>query len=310
MSNCKELEESYGNAMRAVCPGGFKLQEGKMVTESGISALDSLLDKVYRDTGFDFREYKRGTITRRLERRLHATGAKTYPDYMQFLDVHQEEYESLIDYLTINVSGFFRNPYTFQQISSLVLPELVSGKRAKGQQNLRFWSTACACGQEPYSIAILITDFLRNSLKDFDISIYATDISRYGLHRAKAGVYSPNEVVGLSPTTLANYFTRQSEDYVVNGAIRQMVRFSYFDLASRATPHFGSMDCIFCCNVLIYLQKSLQEKVLEMLYDSLAIPGYLILGEAETPTNNLDGKLDCLDSKVKIYEKNGESDNI
>ena len=82
-----------------------------------------------------------------------------------------------------------------------------------------------------------------------------------------------------------------------------MVRFSYFDLTSTAGPPFASMDCIFCCNVLIYLQKQLQEKVLTMLYDSLAVPGYLVLGEVETPTSNFIGKLECLDSKARIYKK-------
>ena len=82
-----------------------------------------------------------------------------------------------------------------------------------------------------------------------------------------------------------------------------MLHFSYFDLASTIEPPFVNLDCIFCCNVLIYLQKQLQERVLEMLYNSLATPGYLILGEVETPTGNLRGKVECLDSKAKIYKK-------
>ena len=95
--------------------------------------LDALLEKVYRDGGHDFRSYRRGTVTRRLERRLHATGVKTYLEYMQFLDAYPEEYQRLTDYLTISVSDFFRSPYTFQQVAGLVLPELVSQKRARGE---------------------------------------------------------------------------------------------------------------------------------------------------------------------------------
>ncbi|MBA7566714.1 hypothetical protein ES708_08409 [subsurface metagenome] len=93
-----------------------------IVTGSDTTALDSLLEKVYRDTGYDFREYKRGTVTRRLERRLHATGTKTYLDYMEFLDAHPEEYHKLVDDLIIKVSGFFRSPYTFQRVTRLILP--------------------------------------------------------------------------------------------------------------------------------------------------------------------------------------------
>ncbi len=274
------------------------------VSDRDIRALDLLLEKVYRNAGYDFRDYKRGTVTRRLERRLHATGAKTYRDYMQFLDAHSEEYQRLADDLSIKVSGFLRSPYAFEQVASLVLPELISRKR-----ELRFWSTACARGEEPYSIAILLAEFLGNQRQDFDISIHATDISRQTLQEAQAGVYSPKDIEGLTPTLRENYFTPHNKGYVVKADIRQMVNFSYFDLTSTIRQPFGDMDCIFCCNVLIYLQSQLQERVLNMLYDSLATPGYLILGEAETPTSSLNDKLECLDTKAKIYKKNGRDND-
>ena len=94
----------------------------KVITEGDTTTLDLLLEKVYRDGGYDFREYRRGTVARRLERRLYAAGAKTYLDYMSFLDAHPEEYRRLAEYLTIKTSGFFRSPYTFQQITREVLP--------------------------------------------------------------------------------------------------------------------------------------------------------------------------------------------
>jgi len=282
---------------------GFDIEN--MVVKNEATALDSLLEKVYRDTGYDFREYKRGTVTRRLERRLHATGAKTYLDYMRFLDAHPGEYHKLADDFTIKVSGFFRSPYTFQQVARLVLPELVAYKTKQGERELRFWSTACARGEEPYSIAILLAEFLGNRRQDFNISIYATDISRQALQEAQAGVYSPKDVEGLTPTVLESYFTRCDKSYVVSSSIRQMVSFSYFDLTSTIRQPFVGVDCIFCCSVLIYLQSQLQERLLSMLYDSLAAPGYLILGEVETPTSSLNERLECLDARAKIYKKNG-----
>jgi len=281
-----------------------------MVTGGDTTALDSLLEKVYRGTGYDFQEYKRGTVTRRLERRLYATGAKTYLDYMEFLDAHPEEYHKLADDLTIKVSGFFRSPYTFQQVARLVLPELTSFKRNRGEWELRLWSTACARGEEPYSIAILLAEFLGDRRQDFNISIYATDVSRQALQEAQAGVYPPEDVKGLTPTVLENYFTGYDKGYVVNSSISQMVSFSYFDLTSTIRQPFVGVDCIFCCNVLIYLQSQLQERVLGMLYDSLATPGYLILGEVETPTSSLNAKLEYLDTKAKIYKKNEGGDDV
>ena len=289
---------------------GIMLAAGKqdsymasMIAKSDSTALDLLLEKVYRDGGYDFREYKRGTVTRRLERRLRAAGARTYLDYMGFLDVHPEEYQRLAEDLTIKTSGFFRSPYTFQQITREVLPELVVRKIKQRERRLRVWSTACAQGEEPYSIAILLAEFLGHRLWDFDISIYATDISRQALHEAQAGIYSAKDIEGVAATVLENYFTHRSQSYVVRSDIRRMLRFSYFDLTSTARRPCTGLDCIFCCNVLIYLRGALQERVLGMLYNSLATPGYLILGEVETPPSSLSDKLECLDSKAKIYRK-------
>jgi len=273
------------------------------VGEYEVAVIDVLLEKVYRDAGYDFRDYKRGTVVRRLERRLQATGTKTCLDYMQFLDTHPEEYQRFAECLTIKASAFFRNPYTFQQVARLVLPELVSYKRGRGERSLRFWSTACARGEEPYSIAIMLAEFLGHRRPEFDISIYATDISQQALAAVQAGTYSPAEVEGLPSSILENYFARHGENYEVRADIRQMVHFSCFDLTSAIRQSLLDLDCIFCCNVLIYFQKQLQERVLGMLYDSLAIPGYLVLGEVETLTGNLRGKLECLDNKAKIYKK-------
>ena len=269
--------------------------------EHDISVLDALLDKVYRDGGYDFRDYKRGTIIRRLERRLHATGAGTYQEYIQFLDAHSQEYQRLADDLTIKASSFFRSPYTFQQLDRLVLPELRSYKQSCGEREIRVWSTACARGEEPYSLGILFSEFLGRR-QDFDISIYATDISETALEFAQAGIYTLKDIANLPGNILEGYF-RRGEGYEVRADIRQMVEFFHFNLTSTASPPFREIDCVFCCNVLIYWQKSLQERVLNMLYDSLATPGYLVLGEVETPTSSISDRLECLDSKAKIYKK-------
>ena len=273
------------------------------VAEHDVLILDSLLEKVYRDGGYDFRDYKRGTVTRRLARRLHATGVNTYLEYMQFLDSHPEEYRKLADDLTIKVSGFFRSPFSFQQVAKLVLPELLSLKESKGEREIRFWSTACARGEEAYSIAIMLAEFLGQRRHEFDISIYASDVSLWALGEAESGKYTPKDTEALSQDILQSYFIQHNQGHEVRADIRQMVRFSYFDLTSTAGPLFAEMDCIFCCNVLIYLQKQLQEEVLDMVYDSLATPGYLVLGEVETLTSNFSEKLECLDSKAKIYKK-------
>lgn len=276
---------------------------GCNVIERDSIDLDLLLEKVYRQGGYDFRDYKRGTVTRRLERRLHATGSETYSEYMRFLDAHSEEYQRLADDLTIKVSGFFRNRYAFQQVAELVLPGLLVAKEKRGEQSLRFWSAACARGEEPYSMAILLAELLGERRHDLDISIYATDISNWALGEAQTGVYSAKDLESLPYHIWQGYFTKCGQKYSLRDDIRQMVTFSCFDLTSAALPSFSGLDCIFCCNVLIYLQRQLQGRVLDMLYGSLDAPGYLVLGEVETPPGHFEQKLECLDSKARIYRK-------
>lgn len=273
------------------------------VAEHDALILDSLLEKVYRDGGYDFRDYKRGTVTRRLARRLHATGARTYLEYMQFLDNHPEEYRKLADDLTIKVSGFFRSPFSFQQVVNIVLPQLLTDKEARGEREVKLWSAACARGEEPYSMAIMLAEFLGQRRHEFDISIYASDVSLWALGEAESGKYTPKDTEALSQDILQSYFIQHNQGHEVRADIRQMINFSHFDLTSTSRPPFVGLDCIFCCNVLIYLQKHLQDRVLNMLYDSLTTPGYLILGEAETPASEIREKLECLDSKAKIYKK-------
>ncbi len=273
-----------------------------VISSHDVLTLDSLLERVYLHGGYDFREYKRGTITRRLERRLHATNSGSYLEYLQFLENHPEEHQKLAEDLTIKASGFFRNAYSFRKVVDLVLPSLLSYKENLGEREIRFWSTACARGEEPYSIAILMAEFFRQQRQDFDISIYATDISQWALGEAEAGIYSSKDVESLSPPILNDYFIQSNHHYEVKPDIKKMVNFALFDLTT-PTPLPLHFDCIFCCNVLIYWQKQLQERVLGMLYEVLAAPGYLILGEVETPTSEMRGKLECLDSKARIYKK-------
>jgi two-component system CheB/CheR fusion protein len=273
------------------------------VPENNNKGLGLLLEKICRDGGYDFRDYKQGTVMRRLERRLQATGNKTYLDYMQFLDAHPEEYTRLAYTLTIAVSGFFRSHATFERVTTLVLPELVSHKVNHDEHRLRFWSAACARGEEPYSIAIMLSEFLGDRLTDFEIQVYATDINQQTLKQAQAGTYSLKDLENLPKDKREKYFTCSNQDYVLKADIRKMARFSYFDLTSTVKPPFTELDCVFCCNILIYLQKQLQERLLSMLYEALATPGYLVLGEVETPTDNLRKKLTCLDTKSKIYRQ-------
>ncbi|MFH0914186.1 MAG: CheR family methyltransferase [Chloroflexota bacterium] len=152
-------------------------------------ALEHLLEKIYQHGGYDFRQYREGTVVRRLERRLRATETGTYSAYMGFLDRHPEEYQKLAEELTIKVSGFFRNPCTFEELARLVLPEILSRKKSRGEGTLRFWSAACAGGEEPYSLAMLLRQ--QGTVPGWKALIHATDISRQALKKAVSeGAYT------------------------------------------------------------------------------------------------------------------------
>ena len=269
-------------------------------------ALDALLEKVYRQGGYDFREYRRGTVTRRLARRLYANGLETYRQYMELMDRNPAEMEELAEEITIKSSCFFRTRYAFSRLAGTVLPQLIAGKTTRGERSLRFWSAACACGEEPYSIAITLSRFLGEQRDRFDTRIYASDISKRALSTAARGIYIPGDLTEVPGDITGSYFNHHDGKYEIAPEIRKMVDFSVFDLTSGSPAPCAAVDCIFCCNVLIYMQKIRQGAVLERLCGLLVTDGYLVLGEVETPPAELGGRLECLDIKARIYRKKQE----
>ena len=234
-------------------------------------ALNLLLEKVYRDSGYDFREYKQSTITRRLARRLEANGLADYREYIQFLDTSPEEYQKLAEDITIKASGFFRTPFAFKQVADLVLPRIFSRREINGQRKVKFWSAACARGEEPYSIAIMLDRYLGQRSGDYDISVHATDISPWALDKAQAGIYTAGDLENVPVNILNKYFIRHGQSFRISDNIKQMVSFSNLDLTSDKQAYFTEVDCIFCCNILIYWQKKLQERVLEGWFFSIMV---------------------------------------
>lgn len=265
--------------------------------------LDRLLEKVRRDAGFDFRNHRRSMLARRFERRVAALRLESLSEYSRFLDAHPEEYGKLVEYLTIKVSGFCRYPYTFEQMARLVLPEMVAHKRERGERQLKFWSAACARGEEPYSIAILLDLFLKDQKSDFDIGVHGTDISHKALGAAREGIYFAEDVKEFPEALRRRYFTQQGLGYLIAADIKKLVSFAHYDLTSDTPLPATKPDCIFCCNVLIYWQRELQAEVLGRLCEALATPGYLVLGEVETPTPNVAHRLVCIDNRARIYKK-------
>ena len=260
--------------------------------------MQCLLEKIYRERGFDFREYKEGTLTRRIGRRLRARGAETYAHYACILDKDPGEYSRLFNDLTINVTSFFRDQAAFKVLEESVIPALAR-KRAG---NIRIWSAGCASGEEPYSIAILLMEMLGSEISSRDITILGTDIDIQVLKRAREGVFTPKEVEGILPALLDKYFVSGNKGFHVKPALKQIVTFEAHNLAGDLP--YQNLDLVVCRNVIIYFSFPLQTRVLKGFHEGLRQGGFLFLGKAEVRVGKARELFRCVDQKAKLYRKN------
>ncbi len=276
-------------------------------------ALETLLRKVVEETGYDFSQYRHGTIRRRVFKRLLATGAADLDAYLRLLDRCPGEYRMLVRELTIKVSRFFRNPYVFELMEKIVLPEILEKKKREDEPAIRVWSAGCAHGEEAYSIAMLLVEYLRKKKKrpsDYFISIFATDIDDDALAKARRASYEDEALYEVKKLYLDRYFVYNGR-YSVTGEIRDLVVFCQHDLTStrQIAPPAGvvhNYDLILCRNVLIYFSLSLQRRVMFNLLRSLNPGGFLVLGEAESVLKEFEPLLSLVDARARIYKKNGE----
>jgi chemotaxis protein methyltransferase CheR len=239
-----------------------------------------LQKKILKERGFALDHYNPDYIQRRIAVRMRARNANSYNEYIRILDNDAQEYNRLFDALTINVSQFFRDPSVFEAVRTQLLPTLIREKKQSGDSTVRIWSAGCASGEEPYSIAILLKETLGVEMKNYLISLYATDIDHQCLFKARESVYSKESLVNLKKEYLDRYFTiLPNEKYKLSDEIKNMVIFKYHHLLKDIS--FPALDIIFCRNLLIYFTQEMKEQILEMFYKSLTAHGYLIIGKSE-----------------------------
>jgi chemotaxis protein methyltransferase CheR len=271
--------------------------------------LQPLLNYLQEERCLCFSAYCRPMVERRLEMRQQAVHCNTEATYLEYLALHPEELDCLVDALTINVSSFFRNPLVFEYLAQEILPALIMEKQRHGDSCLRVWSAGCAEGEEPYSVAILIDDLLKKEKDRFEVNVFGTDINARAIQRAHAGVYAQESLKTMRWGFLQEYFTDRKDGFHLSGAIKTHVQFSQQDLlhplANAPTDSvFGDFDVVLCRNVLIYLESEAQDLVLKKLYRSLAAHGYLILGEAETPPLRYCERFTTVSPECHIFKNN------
>ncbi|HEY5002088.1 MAG TPA: CheR family methyltransferase, partial [Ktedonobacteraceae bacterium] len=255
---------------------GINIPQAEERTED---VLHDILEQVSRQASIDFRPYKTSTILRRIGRRMAVTHSQSIRDYSNYLNMHSEEIGELVKAFLINVTQFFRDGDAFAYLQSDILPALIA--RARQQDHvLRFWTAGCATGEEPYSLAMLLTDLLGTELLEWSIKIFATDLDGASITFARRGLYSENLLKGVPHDYLERFFERVDHGYRIAKPLRQMVIFGQQDL-SHSAP-FPHIDLVLCRNVLIYFTPELQDYVLNQFAFSLNPNGFLFLGKAET----------------------------
>jgi two-component system CheB/CheR fusion protein len=263
-------------------------------------ALEKILILVRAQTGHDFSDYKKSTVYRRIQRRMAVHQLDAVDAYVQYVRENPVEAELLFKELLIGVTSFFRDPVVWEQVKREVLPTLMALPPEAGV--LRVWVAACSTGEEAYTLAMLFVE-AREEMRPAvacSLQIFATDMDKDAIEKARAGVYPENIAVDVSPERLERFFTRVSGGYRVSKEIRGMVIFAQQSIT--ADPPFARLHLVTCRNLMIYLEADLQQKLLQMFHGSLKSGGYLVLGTAESIGQATD-LFASTGAKTRIYRR-------
>ena len=245
---------------------------------SQTTELEALLDYLKRTRGFDFTGYKRASLQRRIIKRMQAVGVGSMSDYLDFLEVHPEEFAGLFNTVLINVTSFFRDPSTWEFFSERVVPDIVVRRVAPGP--IRIWSAGCASGEEAYTLAMLFAEQLGPDAFKESVKIYATDVDEDALARGRQGVYTKGAVESVPPALREKYFERVDGRFTFRKDLRRQVIFGRHDLIQDSP--ISRVDLLVCRNTLMYFNAETQAKILARFHFALNDAGVLFLGRAET----------------------------
>ncbi|MBA3723393.1 MAG: PAS domain S-box protein [Candidatus Levybacteria bacterium] len=263
--------------------------------EGGLNMILSILQ---RAKNVDFNHYKKATINRRIMRRMLMHKLTDLSGYAKYLKDNPLEVDALFQDLLINVTSFFRDPSTFQYVADTILPRLMKQRDTKDP--VRIWVAGCSTGEEVYSLAICLLEFLGDTLPRTPIQIFGTDLNEVAVKKARSALYPKAELQEMTPKRLERFFVKIDGSYQVSKAVREMCVFAPHNLLK--DPPFSQIDLIACCNVLIYFDTVVQKKALQTFHYALKPGGYLMLGKSETVSTSLDF-FSQVDKKYKLYTK-------
>ena len=260
--------------------------------------LNTIFQLLRKSTGADFTHYRRTTIRRRIQRRMIVHKIDTLPRYVKYMQQNPGELKALYQDMLINVTSFFRNPSVFEAIKARIFPAIF--KNRSGDVPIRIWVPGCSSGEEPYSLAIALLEFLGNKASSVPIKFFGSDLSETGINKARNGVYPENIQGDVSPERLRRFFAKVEGGYRINQSVRDMCIFAQHNLL--VDPPFSQMDIVSCRNVLIYLEGPLQKNVVSVFHYALNPHGFLVLGTAES-VGVMTNLFSLEDRASRIYTK-------
>ncbi|KUK32545.1 MAG: Chemotaxis protein methyltransferase CheR [Thermoanaerobacterales bacterium 50_218] len=240
------------------------------MTKSREMEYEVFIKKVSQITGIDLKNYKRHQLERRIRSLMRAQGVESYLDYLVLLKRDSFQLKKLVDHLTINVSEFYRNPLQWKILKEEILPELL-----KTNPCLRTWSAGCATGEEPYTLALVLKEKIRNPFP----KILATDVDEDALAKAREGVYPERAVVNVPRDQLRKYFEKEGDKYRISEEIKNLVEFRRHDLLR--DPFRRNFDLILCRNVVIYFTEEAKNNLYRRFRNALRPGGILFTGSTE-----------------------------
>jgi len=257
-----------------------------------------LLKKFIEQTlGIQCSNYKEDYIKRRLLSRMRSTSTTTHEEYLRYLKANPPELENLRNALTINVTEFFRDNEVYEFMKKDLLPNLF-GQRDR----IRIWSAGCSTGEEPYSLAIVLSELIAQNPK-LSAQIIATDIDKVVLAKAQEGIYTPKAMVKLSESQIHRHFTKLPDgNFQVKPHLKELIRFRPHDLMS-GVPVSRWLDLITCRNVTIYFNEKQKDELAKMFHGALVSGGYYVMGKTEYLGRQVDSLFTPHNSLQKIFIK-------
>ncbi len=235
-------------------------------------------DYIYEQSGISFSDSNRSILESRLKERLRQHQIETPREYFDMLKKDEGETRNFLDSITTNLTRFFRNQAHYDAFINYVIPDLVEYKKANGlEKKLIFWSAGCSTGEEPYTNAMVLKEYLPPG---YDFTIIASDLSLKSLMKAQMGTYNTNMVRNVPEQYLKKYFTKQGENYTVIDDLKKHIRFDYHNLKYDSGQR--NVDCVFCRNVLIYFDEAAQKNVVDQFWKVMTEHSYLFIGHSES----------------------------